>query len=375
MKMESLVENARKFERCSKYDEFGKPKILVVGVGGAGNNSINRLQEMGVKGATTLAINTDQVHLSITNAAKKILIGKSLTKGLGAGGYPVVGEQCAEIARDVLKENLKGADLVFILGGMGGGTGTGASPVVAEIAKKEGAIVVGIVSIPFAVERRRNAQALEGIDKLRRRADSVVVLENDRLLKFAPRLPLLQAFSVMDQLVSEVVKGITETITQPSLVNLDYADVKTIMTNGGLSMMLYGEADADPDTVVKNMLNYPLLDVDYKGANGALVHITAGPEFSLADMNRVTEGITKELDPNANVIWGARVDESCNGRIKVMSIMTGVHSPNIFSPDSVLDNVAPSTHPAGQQIPSDVFAPHPTPAFMGFGAKPKGFLR
>jgi len=375
MKMESLVENARKFEKCSKHDEFGKPKILVVGVGGAGNNSINRLQEMGVKGATTIAINTDQVHLSITNAAKKILIGKAITKGLGAGGYPAVGEQCAEIARDVLQESIKGSDLVFILGGMGGGTGTGASPVVAEIAKKEGAIVIGIVSIPFAVERRRNVQALEGVDKLRRKADSVVVLENERLLKFAPRLPLLQAFSVMDQLVSEVVKGITETITQPSLVNLDYADVKTIMTNGGLSMMLYGEADANPDKVVKDMLNHPLLDVDYKGANGALVHITAGPEFSLTDMNRITEGITQQLDPNANVIWGARVDENCNGRIKVMSIMTGVHSPNIFSPDSDLDNVIASTHPAGQQIPSGVFTSHPIPASMGFEAKSKGFLR
>lgn len=373
--MESLVENARKFEKCSKHDEFGKPKILVVGVGGAGNNSINRLQAMGVKGATTLAINTDQAHLSITNAAKKILIGKSLTKGLGAGGYPAVGEQCAELARDVLEENIKGSDLVFILGGMGGGTGTGASPIVAEIAKKEGAIVVGIVSIPFAVERRRNTQALEGIDKLRRRADSVVVLENERLLKFAPRLPLLQAFSVMDQLVSEVVGGITETITQPSLVNLDYADVKTIMTNGGLSMMLYGEADADPDRVVKDMLNHPLLDVDYKGANGALVHITAGPEFSLTDMNRITEGITQKLDPNANVIWGARVDENCNGKIKVMSIMTGVHSPNIFSPDSDLDNIIAPTRAVGEQIPSGVFIPHPMPSSMGFEAKPKGFLR
>lgn len=373
--MESLVENARKFEKCSKYDEFGKPKILVVGVGGAGNNSINRLQEMGVKGATTLAINTDQVHLSITNAAKKILIGKSLTKGLGAGGYPAVGEQCAEIARDVLEENLKGADLVFILGGMGGGTGTGASPVVAEIAKKEGAIVIGIVSIPFAVERRRNVQALEGVDKLRRRADSVVVLENERLLKFAPRLPLLQAFSVMDQLVSEVVKGITETITQPSLVNLDYADVKTIMTNGGLSMMLYGESDADPDKVVKDMLNHPLLDVDYKGANGALVHITAGPEFSLTDMNRVTEGITKELDPNANVIWGARVDENCNGRIKVMSIMTGVHSPNILSFDSDLENVAAPTRVIGERMPSGVCAPYTMAMPMGFKSKSNSLLR
>ncbi len=337
--MKSLVENARKFEQCSKYDKIGMPKILVVGVGGAGNNSISRLQTMGAKGATTIAVNTDQVHLSIINADKKILIGKSLTKGLGAGGYPAVGEQCAELASDVLEENIKDADIMFILAGMGGGTGTGAAPVIAKIAKKAGAVVIGIVSTPFRVERHRNVQALEGIDKLRRIADSVVVLENERLLKYAPRLPLGQAFSVMDQLISEVVKGITETITQPSLVNLDYADVKTIMTHGGLSMMLYGEGSGDPDEVVKEMLNHPLLDVDYKGANGALVHITAGPEFSLTDMNRITKNITKELAPDANVIWGARVDEKCNGGIKIMSIMTGVRLPNLLSSDPGLEDI------------------------------------
>lgn len=337
--MESLMENAKKFEKTSMYDKVGVPKILVAGVGGAGNNSISRLQTMGAKGAVTIAVNTDQVHLSIINADKKILIGKSLTKGLGAGGYPAVGEQCAELASDVLEENIKDADVVFILAGMGGGTGTGASPVIARIAKKTGAVVIGIVSTPFMVERHRNVQALEGVDKLRRIADSVVVLQNERLLKYAPRLPLGQAFSVMDQLVSEVVKGITETITQPSLVNLDYADVKTIMTHGGLSMMLYGEGSGDPDQVVKEMLNHPLLDVDYKGANGALVHITAGPEFSLTDMNRITKNITKELAPDANVIWGARVDEKCNGGVKVMSIMTGVRLPNLLSSDSGLEDI------------------------------------
>lgn len=371
--MESLVENARRFEESSKYDEVGVPKILVVGIGGAGNNSISRLQAIGVKGATTIAVNTDQAHLKIINADKKILIGKQLTRGLGAGGYPAVGEQCAELASDVLEENIKDADLVFILAGMGGGTGTGASPVIAKVAKKAGAVVISIVSIPFSVERHRNVQALEGVNKLTRMADSVVVMENERLLKYAPRLPLGQAFSVMDQLVSEVVKGITETITQVSEVNLDYADVKTIMTHGGLSMMLYGEGDGNPDEVVKEMLNHPLLNVDYKGANGALVHITAGPDFSLTDMNRITQGITQEIDPNANVIWGARVDEKCNGGIKVMSIMTGVHLPNLPGSDTGLEDITLPTRSIKPPTRQNVYNGFAYP--IGFGAKPKDLLR
>ena len=215
---------------------------VIVGCGGAGGNTVNRLHRIGVKGAETISINTDKQALDAVEADKKLLIGKSITRGLGAGGYPEVAERCAEQARNKLEELLHGADLVFITAGMGGGTGTGSAPVVADVAKKLGAIVVGMVSTPFNVERARLIKGDEGMDKLRRKSDSVIVLDNNRLLKYVPNLPIDQAFSVMDELIAQTVKGISETITQPSLINLDYADVRAIMNAGGVAVMLWGEA-------------------------------------------------------------------------------------------------------------------------------------
>ena len=265
-------------------------------------------------------------------ADKKLLIGKSVTRGLGAGGYPDVAERCAEMAQSQLEEILAGADLVFITAGMGGGTGTGTAPVVARTAKQHGAIVIGMVSTPFNVERARLVKGDEGLDKLRREADTVIVLDNNRLLEYVPNLPIDQAFSVMDQLISETVKGISETITQPSLINLDYADVKTIMGCGGVAVMLYGEAKSqEPSKVVQEALNHPLLDVDYRGATGALVHMTGGPDLTLRAAENVAQGLTMELDSNANVIWGARIDPAYEGRIRVMAIMTGVESANLLA--------------------------------------------
>lgn len=334
--MDSLIQNAAKYAEERKAvakTEFELPKIVVVGIGGAGCNTITRLNRMGVKGADVIAINTDHVHLSGVESGKKILIGKSLTKGLGAGGFPSIGEQCAEIARTTLEETLKGVNLTFVTCGMGGGTGTGAAPIVAEIAKQQDSIVVGIVSTPFTFERARIRNAEEGIEKMRKRADSVIVLDNNRLLQYAQNLPVEQAFLVMDELIAEFVKGITETITQPSLINLDYADVKTIMTNGGVCMLLYGETqEQDPDKVVSEALNHPLLDVDYRGATGCLLHITGGPKLALRDAHKIANDLTKELDDNANVIMGARINQDYGERIKVMAIMTGVRSPNIVGP-------------------------------------------
>jgi cell division protein FtsZ len=317
-------------------DDFGDPKIVIVGCGGAGNNTINRLYNMGVKGAETIAINTDKQHLEMIQADKKILVGKSLTRGLGAGGYPEVGRRAAELARGTLEEVLKGADLVFITAGMGGGTGTGTAPVVAEIAKQHDAIVVGMVSSPFRVERARALKAEEGLEELRNAADTAIVLDNNRLLDYVPNLPIEQAFSVMDQLIAETVKGISETITSPSLINLDYADVKTIMGCGGVAVMLVGEARNQDrgDSVVRAALNHPLLDVDYRGATGCLVHITGGPDLTLSEAEEVAEALTYELDNRANVIWGARIHKEYEGRVRVMAIMTGVQSPNILGPQS-----------------------------------------
>lgn len=313
-------------------DMFGQPRILIVGCGGAGNNTINRLYNIGIEGATTVAINTDKQHLDIIRADKKILVGRTLTRGLGAGGDPSVGAKAAEHARGTLEEVFKGMDLVFITAGMGGGTGTGVAPVVADIAKKQGAIVIGMVSSPFRVERARMVKAEEGLDEFRRAADTVIVLDNNRLLNYVPNLPIDQAFSVMDQLISETVKGITETITKTSLINLDYADVKTIMSCGGVAVMLVGESKNQnkSDDVVRAALNHPLLDVDYRGATGSLVHITGGPDLSLKEAEEIATSLTHELSPNANVIWGARISKEFEGRVRVMAIMTGVQCAQVL---------------------------------------------
>lgn len=344
--MESFVQDAlkmaekeqllKKSTACGAEDmeDFGTPKIVVVGCGGGGNNTVNRLYNIGVAGAETIAINTDKIHLDIIQADKKILVGKSITRGLGAGGFPEIGRRAAELARGTLEEVLKNANLVFVTAGMGGGTGTGVAPVVAQIAKDQGAIVIGMVTSPFKVERARMVKAEEGLDDLRNCADTVIVLDNNRLLDYVPNLPIDQAFSVMDQLISETVKGISETITQPSLINLDYADVRAIMKGGGLAVMLVGEAKGQDKAkdVVRAALNHPLLDVDTNGATGCLLHITGGPDMSLHEAEQVASSLTYELDSNANVIWGARVRKDYEGKVRCMAIMTGIKSAQIMGP-------------------------------------------
>ena len=341
--MESFIANAieNKKDEESKLmlneDEmFGTPRITIVGCGGAGGNTITRLNKLGVKGADTIAINTDKQALDLVEADHKILIGGNLTRGLGAGGYPDVAERAARESSREIEELIKDSDLVFITAGMGGGTGTGSAPVVAEIAKKHNAVVTCMVSTPFNVERARLIKADEGLDKLRIKADSTVVLDNNRLLEFVPNLPINQAFSVMDQMIAETVKGISETITVPSLINLDYADMRAIMDQGGLSVMLWGEADEDAgvEKIVQEALNHPLLNVDYKGANGALVHITGGPNMSLKYVQDVAKSLTEDLDCYSNVILGARVLPEFEGKCRVMAIMTGVQSPNLLGPKS-----------------------------------------
>ena len=301
------------------------PRILVVGCGGSGNNTLNRITHLGVEGAVTVAINTDKQHLDNTRAMQKLLIGRHITRGLGAGGDPNTGRRCAEAGRDVIKRIVSSADLVFVTAGMGGGTGTGLAPVVAEEAKASGAVVVAIVTTPFHVERRqRMMRALEGLESLRRVVDAVLVLDNNRLLHFCPNLPLEEAFSILDQLIAEIVKGIVETITLPSLINLDFTDVRSIVSNGGVTMMLYGESDRGPQEVVYEALNHPLLDIDTKEATGVLIHVTGGPYMTLEAANQVVEMMTSHVSDEANVIMGARQDPSFGDTIKVMAIITGV---------------------------------------------------
>tara|TARA_B100000900_G_scaffold406766_1_gene418289 strand:+ start:833 stop:1990 length:1158 start_codon:yes stop_codon:yes gene_type:complete len=301
------------------------PRILIVGCGGSGNNTLNRITHLGVEGAVTVAINTDKQHLDHTRALQKLLVGRHITRGLGAGGDPSTGRRCAEAGREMIKRIVSGADLVFIASGLGGGSGTGICPIVAEEAKAAGALVVGIVTTPFHVERRqRMARALEGLESLRRVADAVLVLDNNRLLHYVPNLPLDEAFSIMDQLVAEIVKGIVETITLPSLINLDFADVRAIMANGGVTMMLYGESDRGPEEVVHEALNHPLLDVDISGATGVLIHVTGGQYMTLEAASQVVDLLTARVSEDANVIWGARQDAGFGDTIKVMAIITGV---------------------------------------------------
>ena len=342
--MQSIINDALKNAELEKElnkpssanameDDFvGQPRIVIVGCGGAGNNTVNRIHHMGVSGAETIAINTDKQHLDMIQADKRILIGKSLTKGLGAGGYPDVGKRAAEMARPTLEAVLESADLVFITAGMGGGTGTGSAPVVASIAKEAGAIVVGMVSYPFQVEKARLIRAEEGLEALAAASDSVIVLDNNRLKNFVPNLPLGQAFSVMDQLIGETVKGISETITEPSLINIDYADVRAIMSKGGVAVMLVGESKQQnkAESVVRECLSNPMLDIDYRGATGSLIHITGGTDLTLQDAEEVATSLTYELDPHADVIWGARVRNDMEGKIRVLAIMTGVKSAQIL---------------------------------------------
>lgn len=350
--MKSFVSKAQMFyekeksERTTTRDnfdieEFGTPKIVVVGCGGSGNNTISRLKNIGVDGVTTIAVNTDKQHLLITRADKKVLIGRSLTKGLGAGGYPEVGRKAAELARGTLEDLLKDADMVFVCGGMGGGTGTGSAPVVAEVAKKQGAIVIGMVQTPFRVEKARVVKAEEGLEALREEADTVVVLDNNKLIEYVPNLPIEQAFSVMDQLVSETIKGVSDTITQPSLMNIDFADVKAVMGEGGVAVMLVGESKSQSKAkdVVRDCLNHPLLEVDYRGATGALIHISGGPDLSIKEAEEIVNNLTFEIDQKANVIWGARINKNSEGVVRVMAIMTGVRSPNVLSSEEFIGSI------------------------------------
>lgn len=338
--MESIVRNAVSLDQKKPVKEprlIDGPKIVVVGVGGAGNNSVNRIARLGVSGAELIALNTDKQHLTLVHdSVKKVLIGQSVTRGLGAGGYPEVGAKAAEVSRAALAQILDGTDLMFLTAGMGGGTGTGAAPIVADVAKEQGAIVIGMVTYPFRLERARLLKADEGLGKLRKVADTVIIIDNNRLVELVPNLPIEQAFSVADEVIARAVKGITETITTPSLINLDYMDVRAIMTQGGVSVISVGESKGHQrvDEVVDDTLKNSLLDVDYTGAKGALIHITGGPDLTLGEANMIGEKLTEAIDPHATVIWGARIIPEYEGKVEVIAIMTGVHSPNIKGPMS-----------------------------------------
>ncbi|MDH5532561.1 MAG: cell division protein FtsZ [Candidatus Bathyarchaeota archaeon] len=313
--------------------EPGYCRILVLGVGDAGNNTVNRLMEMGVTGAESVAVNTDMQHLNTVHATHKVLIGEKTTRGLGAGGDPEVGKAAVEESRKKLEEILNDVDVVFITAGLGGGTGTGAAPVVAEIARRNGAIVVGVVTTPFRTEKRRIECAARGLNEMRRRCDTVVVVDNNKLTELVLQQPLNEAFEAADQVLANMIKGVVETISDPSLINLNFADFKTVVRKGGVAVVGIGESDAPnrAEEAVQNALRSPLLDVDYARATGALIHVCGGNQMTIEEANRVGEVVTEMMDDNASVIWGARVNPSLDGVLRVTLVMTGVSSPNILS--------------------------------------------
>ncbi len=310
----------------------GQANIKVIGGGGAGCNMANWLYKKGVRGAEIICCNTDKQHLDMVEADKKILIGPHVTRGLGAGGYPQKGAEAAKESQQELKDVLRSGDMVFVCAGLGGGTGTGCGPVIAQMAKESGAIVIGTVTMPFKVERARIDKAEEGLHQLRQYCDTVIVIDNNRLVAIAGNLPVNQAFAVANELIATMIKGIVEIISVPSLVNLDFADVKAIMRDGGVAVIGVGVSDTTNrvEEAVKGALANPLLDVDYQGATGALIHVSGGPDLTLDEVAKVGDLVTEAMDQDANVIWGARVLEEMKGKITVMTIMTGVRGSNVL---------------------------------------------
>lgn len=310
-------------------------KIKVIGCGGGGTNTISRCVEAGIESVDFVACNTDAQHLLMIRSPRKILLGRHTTRGLGAGSLPQIGEEAATECVEELKASLQGADMVFITCGLGGGTGTGAAPVVAKIAKDLGALTIVVATLPFSVEgqvRMKNAEL--GLEKLRRAADTVIVIPNDKLLQLAPRLPLASAFKVADELLMRSIKGITELITKPGLVNLDFADLRTIMRHGGVAMIGLGESDGEQraQEAVLQALNSPLLDVDISQATGALVNVIGGPDMTLSESERVVEEIHHRVNPDARIIWGTSVDPTLDRAIRAMVVVVGVRSKQILGP-------------------------------------------
>ncbi len=346
--MDFIIQDALKTTQELNHDNLvvGQANIKVIGCGGGGSNMVNWLYNKGVQGAEVIATNTDKQHLDIISSDKKILMGKDLTRGLGCGGYPNKGMEAAKESLQALKDVTKDTDMVFICAGMGGGTGTGAAPIIAQLAKQSGAIVIGTVTMPFQIERARIDKAEFGLQQLRQVSDTVIVIDNNRLVNIAGNLPIKQAFAVANELISTMIKGIVEIIAIPSLVNLDYADVKAIMSDGGVSVIGIGESDSERkvEEAIRRALNNPLLDVTYEGATGALIHITGGEDLLLDEVNHIGNTVTQALDQDANVIWGARVEKEMAGKVRVMTIITGVKSPYILGK---IDHTQPSPEAVG----------------------------
>jgi len=302
-------------------------KIKVIGVGGGGCNGVNRMIDSGITGVEFWAINTDSQALKMTSASQYLQIGQKLTRGLGAGGNPAIGQKAAEESRDEIANALEGTDLVFITSGMGGGTGTGASPIVAEVAKEMGCLTVGIVTRPFTFEgRRRTTQAEEGIAALQSRVDTLIVIPNNKLLSvITPETPVQKAFQFADDILRQGVQGISDIIIIPGLVNVDFADVRAVMADAGSALMGIGlgSGKSRAREAAVMAISSPLLESSIEGAKGVVFNITGGPDMTLHEVNTAAETIYEVVDPNANIIFGAVIDEAMQGEVKITVIATG----------------------------------------------------
>ncbi len=303
-----------------------KTNIKIFGCGGSGSNTISRIMEEGIQGADTIAANTDAQHLLLTQASKKILLGKRTTRGLGAGAIPQIGEMSAREVEREINEAVEGSDIVFVTAGMGGGTGTGAAPVVAEVAKNAGSLVISVVTTPFASEgAMRKENALWGLERLKKNSDTIVIIPNDKLLEIVPRMPLNEAFRFADEILMKAIKGLTELVTKPGLVNLDFNDLKTVMKDGGTAMIGMGQSGSQDRAIeaAKKALNSPLLDLDISTVTSAIVSVTGSSNMSVEEAHAVLEEVKKKINPNARIIWGARIDETMKNDIKVLAILVG----------------------------------------------------
>lgn len=308
------------------------PRIKVIGCGGGGSNTVQRIFAEKIQGAELIAMNTDAQHLQFINAPIKVLIGRRRTRGLGVGGDPQLGEEAAREDLERIREIVRGSDLLFITCGLGGGTGTGSAPVVAEVAKEEGILTIAVVTLPFTVEgyvRRRNAEI--GLEKLQRYADTVITIPNDKLLELVPQLPLNQAFKFADEVLMSAIKGISDMVTKPGLVNLDFSDLCTVLRNGRIAMIGMGEGRGKQKAIesVENALNCPLLDMKIDGASYALVNICGGDDMTLQEVKVVVEEVQKKLKKDGGVIFGAQIDPAFEGIMRTLVVATGAD----FSPE------------------------------------------
>ncbi len=353
------------WEAAVNGDGDGAARIVVVGVGGGGTNAINRMIQAGVHGVEFVSVNTDAQALARSDARNRIRIGEKLTRGLGAGSNPQLGQRAAEESQELLYDVLRGADMVFIAAGMGGGTGTGASPIVAGIARELGALTVGVVTKPFMFEGRKRMQAAdEGISQLKQRVNTLITIPNDKLMGLIDkRTPLDQAFGVVDDVLRQGIQGISELITEPGLINVDFADVKTIMSEPGNALMAIGRGSGDQRAAEAAQMTIasPLLDVSMEGARGVLFNISGGSDLTLAEISEAADIITKAADPDANIIFGARLDAALGNEITITLIATGF--------DQRQQGIDPrSARPSRPRPPEDDFppaAPSRRPRFGG----------